>query len=668
MPILEIRRLLEHGHTAEADALFSLAMHAPDSLAALTTLEGARLAEALGRVPDAIHLLERATAEQPDDLSLWLELAVLAHELEDPQRGARARAALDRLGGAAASPALLSDALVDPNPADSALGTGSAAREDRPSPTPSAQLAPFPGELESHAEEPAATSAGDSIHRAETGDLVLFARRFSGRENCYARQWWSGAGDDSGKGGYSPVREPLTLDRVRAHLAGSITVGVYPVRVDQTVTFFALDLDIRKRALEASTRSRSALQALRRLVHETGLRLLAACRDLGLPMLLEDSGYKGRHLWGFLSENLPAELVYRLGRQLLPHIELPDELTLEFFPKQAAVDSDGLGNLIKLPLGIHRRTGRRALFLDHRGVPAEDPWRHLREAPLVTRDALLAAMTCLRDARGAPSASPERPASPAPADACDDADAGADESATPAPVTPSSPATDPSCDRALAEVLAGCPVVAELLRSARATRRLDHDERVVLKHTLGHLVAGLDVVNDTFERCPEVPRNEFLVSRLRGNPISCPRIRSRVPAASARVACVCQFSQQHYPTPLLHVSGYPEALERDVQIPEPIPSNPATAAQSSADTTPHLSSPPPPPTHDLRSLLARYAQATRDVEAAERTLDRLREELVPLLAAQPGACLRSDGELWWLGVDDSGNPALRRTDAPGGIH
>ena len=53
-------------------------------------------------------------------------------------------------------------------------------------------------------------------------DVVRFLHLFSGRENVYARQW---AGE-KGEGGYTPVREPLTVNAARGHLLGNITVGV----------------------------------------------------------------------------------------------------------------------------------------------------------------------------------------------------------------------------------------------------------------------------------------------------------------------------------------------------------------------------------------------------------------------------------------------------------
>ena len=51
---------------------------------------------------------------------------------------------------------------------------------------------------------------------------------------------------------------------------------------------------------------------------------------------------------------------------------------IEVFPKQDEVNEGGFGNLLRLPLGVHRRTGQEGFFVDlHQGygVPfaADDP-------------------------------------------------------------------------------------------------------------------------------------------------------------------------------------------------------------------------------------------------------------------------------------------------------
>src|SRR5262249_3938263 len=152
-------------------------------------------------------------------------------------------------------------------------------------------------------------------------------------------------------------------------------------RLDGTCTFFAVDLDIDKGALEKAHAQPALARRLRDDVHKEALRLRGVLRELGFIPVLEDSGFKGRHLWVFLEQPEPAGTLHLLGRLLLagqPPL-LPGGLPLEFFPRQSERKGKGLGNLIKLPLGIHRRTGRRALLLDGTGKPLSEPLAALRK-------------------------------------------------------------------------------------------------------------------------------------------------------------------------------------------------------------------------------------------------------------------------------------------------
>ena len=127
----------------------------------------------------------------------------------------------------------------------------------------------------------------------------------------------------------------------------------------------------------------------------------------------------------------------------------------------------------------------------------------------------------------------------------------------PAPLPPAAPFTeaDFEANPEVAAVLRRCPVLDALVRTGLERRRLDHDQRVVLRHTLGHLPSAIPAVNYVLERCPEVPVDAFLRKPLRGSPISCPRIRQRIPDVTSLVGCHCAFpvSPDRYPTPLLHL-------------------------------------------------------------------------------------------------------------------
>jgi hypothetical protein len=379
-------------------------------------------------------------------------------------------------------------------------------------------------------------------------DAVRFAHLFAGRENVYARQW-AGPG---GEGGYSPVHEPFTAQVARNHLLGSITVGVYPVRLDNTVTFFAFDIDINKRVLARARGSVAEARRLKDLVSREARDLQAELLAFGVPALLEDSGYKGRHLWVFLAAPEDAGVVRTFGGLFLAACPVVSrELHVEFFPKQASV-AGGIGNLIKLPLGIHRRTGRRSRLLRPDGSAEPDPYGALRRQPRLERRALHAAIALLK------SRATVRPA--ADLKAAEEEDKPTPEgtlidvSAFPAP-PPSWTSADFETNAEIAQILAHCPVLAALKEKVERHRRLTHEEQVVLKHSLGHSGVGVLAVNYLLDACVDTPPTDRLQTPLSGNPISCPKIRKRIPHITGSVACNClfDFAPGQYPTPRLHL-------------------------------------------------------------------------------------------------------------------
>jgi hypothetical protein len=380
-------------------------------------------------------------------------------------------------------------------------------------------------------------------------DVIRFAHLFAGRENVHARQWWS----REGKGGYTPVHEPLTFQVARNHLLGNVTVGTYVVRLDDTVTFFAIDLDITKRAIAAARSSLAEARRLKDLVASEAGRVHQALADLGLPAVMEDSGYKGRHLWVFLEAPEPAPVVHQFGTLFLTHAA-PRGVDLhgEFFPKQASA-GDGIGNLIKLPLGVHRRTGRWSRLMRADGTPDPDPHATLRAHPRVSRAALHAVVVALKQ-RPAPAGGARAPASESEA-----------EPVLMAPVPPLEPpawtAADFETNNEVHHLMSRCAVLGALREKAERYRRLDHDEQVVLAHSLGHSASGVLAVNYLLDHCVDVAPNARLQSPLAGNPISCPKIRKRIPQVTAKVPCNCRFdfAPDHYPTPRLHLRTLPPA-------------------------------------------------------------------------------------------------------------
>lgn len=163
------------------------------------------------------------------------------------------------------------------------------------------------------------------------------ARTFIQRRDLYAQQ------RDDGR--YICIREPLTDTHLIAHLRGDITLGAYVLTSASQARFVVVDADDDQTLAQ---------------MHKIGQWLSEA----GVPVYRERSR-RGGHLWLFLGRELPGEEVRRFGTGLLAYHDLEG---VELFPKQNRLLS-GPGSLIRLPFGVHRKSGRRYGFFLPNGRP-----------------------------------------------------------------------------------------------------------------------------------------------------------------------------------------------------------------------------------------------------------------------------------------------------------
>ncbi len=591
----------------------------PDNLEDL--LKSADEAEAQGDVESCLRLLRLAASRPEATADTWFRLGRLLVDLGQVQEAQKAlEGALHR------DPAHLEalDLLVEIAPLadghDLALQALERAREAQ---VPDSVLRPLRQVIHRAASEPLPEAdilpePPDLEVLPDDADLVRFLAFFGGREDVYARQWYSSGRD---RGGYSPVHEPLTPSVLRRHFLGEVTLGVYPVRLDGTCVFAAVDLDIAPSVLDAARADASLARRVALALQKATADARAMLADQGFTVIVEDSGYKGRHLWLPFDSPVPARVLRDLGDHIeraLRSVVDRDLLGVECFPKQAEVRGKGLGNLIKLPLGIHRRSGRRSAFLDADLSPIRRPFTYLRSLSRAPASLAIQAIESLA-ARLAPP-------SPAPADSQAPAgDAGVREPAPdladllPAPPAPPPPWTeaDFSTDPDVRHLLSACPILADLVRQALEHNVLSREARLVLRHTLGHFPSGLLAYNFLHDRTAGAPQDR-LVSLLRGNPVSCAKVRARLPEVVARLSCACDFpwASDTYPHPILHLSD---------------PARPPVVAQAERPASEAVL--------DLEAEVRRFTQIVRRLNDLERDRDGLARRLALALRALPDACI-----------------------------
>lgn len=97
--------------------------------------------------------------------------------------------------------------------------------------------------------------------------------------------------------------------------------------------------------------------------------------DDQIGVAISDSGGKGLHVYCFTGL-VPAETARGFAKIVLDELLLKPvrgdnffrregypTLEVEVFPKQGSLEGKELGNLMKLPLGVNRKTGRFSRFL-----------------------------------------------------------------------------------------------------------------------------------------------------------------------------------------------------------------------------------------------------------------------------------------------------------------
>lgn len=146
---------------------------------------------------------------------------------------------------------------------------------------------------------------------------------------------------------YQPVKHPLTEEIIQQHLDGKITIGSYHLSQENTVHWIGWDVDSNNRDTARSY----------------ALKILDKLKDI--PHAVEFSGSKGYHILVFLAEPMAADRAKAIVEHVRGELPKAGASHVEVFPKQAALTkATPMGNLLKVPLGVHPRTHERSRFVD----------------------------------------------------------------------------------------------------------------------------------------------------------------------------------------------------------------------------------------------------------------------------------------------------------------
>ncbi|WP_457573881.1 CRISPR-associated primase-polymerase type A1 [Desulfolithobacter sp.] len=355
--------------------------------------------------------------------------------------------------------------------------------------------------------------------RREEENVSLYLRLFRGREDAFARQW---ADRREERQGYVPVRRAMQADDVREHLAGQRTYGIYLLTADNMVHTGVIDVDLIPR-LRDRRMARKHRSEIRREAVYLHTRIHELASGAGLCCLAEVSGGKGYHFWFPVREPVPAGIMRQALQHLCGTLEKDVQcFGLEVFPKQDSLRGKGFGNLVKLPLGIHRGTGKPSWFVRAKDRSVESQFDLLRTVK------------------------------PAPASAV--SSLAAQHKGGEVLVHPR------HADWAreypeLAVLEERCAMLGQIMASLRASRTLSIKEEKIVLGTIGHLPRARILAHHLFSRLPEYNRAllDYKLSRVRGTVLGCKRIHSLMEQGGG---LPCEFEGSGYPHPLRHIKQF----------------------------------------------------------------------------------------------------------------
>ncbi len=234
------------------------------------------------------------------------------------------------------------------------------------------------------------------VHLGKDERVELFRSLFRGREDVFARRWYSKA---TNKGGYQPVCVnewrrgicdkkavkcadcpnrnflPLGYDEICRHLIGNDengcdVVGIYAIMPDNNCVFLCTDFD-----------DKSCKHGYK----DDVLAFVGVCRDWDIPYSIERSrSGNGAHVWIFFDDVIPAYKARRLGNAILTEAMSRDGRMAfdsydRFFPNQDRMPEGGFGNLVALPLQGKARKDLNSVFVNDEFLAYRDQWAYLAQ-------------------------------------------------------------------------------------------------------------------------------------------------------------------------------------------------------------------------------------------------------------------------------------------------
>ena len=368
-------------------------------------------------------------------------------------------------------------------------------------------------------------------------------RLFVGREDVFAKETLDVHGRRKKEIDYRPLTERIVAE----HLNGKSTIDTYIQRPNATVRFMVIDIDISKRIILTVNRSSDGFQHYLQKALDYAAEVKKVLAHWGIRACIEYSGNRGYHVWVLFTEWIQTRYANLLWDALEASLKKDEDITIEFFPNKTRVlDGKKMGQVIKLPFGIHIKSGERSYFLDEEGSPVTDIDAMMDSMPRTTLAEVKKVLTL-----------------------CDKAEntSGLRQ----VQVQEDLSAYEPLAV-SVADVLHKCALLRYLCQKSVKTGYLTHYERLTVLYVFGHLGNdGKQFVHQvmSFTLNYKFQVTDHFINKCPEKPISCVKLREQYKQLTAEIGCSCAFKRKEncYPSPVLHAINSVNGFQEDITLP-----------------------------------------------------------------------------------------------------
>ncbi len=442
----------------------------------------------------------------------------------------------------------------------------------------------------------------DVIFHNESASKML--RLFVGREDLFAQETL----DQNKRRTVSNELRPLTESVIKEHLVGKITADTFIQRPNSTVHFIVIDVDVSKQVLLQVQKDSDEYIAYMQKALDMASTVKNILKQMGITGYIEYSGNRGYHVWIFMTEWIPTRYANMLCEILEKKLGQPDaSLTVEYFPNRTRIKPGKYGQALKIPYGIHGKTGERSYFLDEQGTP-------MMKIDTLMDGIAKASLSEIKRIIATDSTE----------------NVVTERKEVDKDISPFG-----ELEPTVSEVLLKCNLLRYLCLKSVKTGYLNHFERLTVLYVFGHLGnVGKEFVHTVMRFTLNYKHDvtESFIRKMPEKPVSCVKLRDQYKQLTAEFGCSCNFKRTRncYPSPVLHAISLASDTTSEITLPASRTFTKEKENIIKAELNVHSKA---------MDIATKLVETKKQKRGLDKTIRKLEQELGAILDAQGIDCM-----------------------------